>query len=218
MMVFGPPGSGKGTQIKLLAEKFGLLHIISSHLGKEYIKIHNDLETLRQKENYEKGFLFDSSWMFRIVKEKTEEIFKQSKGHCGIIYDGSPRTLYEAEKLYQFLSELIGKNNIRIIEISVSREELKKRIKNRLICSNSDEHVFIKSNKLQHSSRCPEGDGILHERDIDKEEIFKVRIEEYKNHTLPGLEFLRNRHDVIKINGDQSIEDVHKEIMSKMKL
>lgn len=186
-IVLGPPGSGKGTQIKLLAEKLGLLHFISSEVGREYIKTHNDPETLRQKERYDKGLLFEPEWMFKVVKEKTEEIFNDKDGCKGIIFDGSPRTLYEAEKLYKFLTERVNKENIKVIEIDASEEELRKRIKKR-------------------------------KRDIDKEEIFNVRIGVYKEETLPGLEFLKKEHEVITINGEQSVEKVHQDIMNALNL
>ncbi|MBU1159799.1 nucleoside monophosphate kinase [Patescibacteria group bacterium] len=184
-MVLGPPGSGKGTQIKLLADKLGFFHFISSKIGKEYIKTHNDSETLKQKERYDAGLLFDAKWMFKVIKEKTEEIFNDKDNCKGIIYDGSPRTLYEAENLYDFLVELIDKENIKIIEIDVKEEELRKRIKKR-------------------------------KRDLDKEEIFNVRIRVYKEETLPGLEFLKKKHKIIVINGNQSIEKVHEDIVEKL--
>ena len=217
IFVLGPPGSGKGTQIKLLAEKLGYYHFISSKIGKNYVNSHNDLETLRQMDRYKKGLLWDKEWMFKVVKEKTEEIISDKDECKGIIYDGSPRTLYEAEKLYEFLKDKIGKENIKIIEIDVDIEELLERIEKRLICSKSSEHVYIKSEKLLPGISCPEGDGILQERDLDKKEIFKVRIEEYKKETLPGLDYLKKQHDVIVINGDQTIEKVHKDIWLALK-
>ncbi len=184
-MVLGPPGCGKGTQVELLVKKFGLFHLISSEVGKEYIKTHHDSETLRQKERYDKGFLFEPEWMFKVVKEKTEEMLKDGDGCQGIIYDGSPRTLYEAENLYEFWAERTDKKNIKVIEIDVSERDLRKRIKKR-------------------------------KRDLDKEEIFNERIMVYQEETLPGLEFLKKNHGVIVIDGEQSIEDVHKEIMQKL--
>jgi adenylate kinase len=187
LMVLGPPGSGKGTQIELLSEKFGLFHFVSSDVGKEYIKTHNDLETLGQKERYDKGLLFEPEWMLRVVKEKTEEIMNGGDNCKGIIYDGSPRTLYEAKNLYKFLTERVDKKNIKVIEIDAGEEELRKRIKKR-------------------------------KRDIDKEEIFNVRIKVYKEETLPGLEFLKKNHGVIAVNGGQSIEKVHEDIMKALSL
>ncbi len=187
LMVLGPPGSGKGTQVELLSEKFGFFHLISSEVGKEYIKTHNDPETLRQKERYDKGLLFEPEWMFKVAKEKTEEIFNDKDGCRGIIFDGSPRALYEAEKLYKFLIERVGRENIKVIEIDASEKELRKRIKKR-------------------------------KRDIDKEEIFNVRIRVYKEETLPGLEFLKKNHGVIMVNGEQSVEKVHNDIMKALTL
>lgn len=222
LMVLGPPGSGKGTQIKMLAEKLNFYHSISSQLGKEYIKTHSDPETLEQKKNYEKGLLFDSEWMFKIIKEKTKEIFKprqrRGQGRGGIIYDGSPRTFYEAKELYNFLTELVGRENIKVIEIDVDEKELWERIKKRLICSESDSHVFIRSDKLQPGLPCPEGDGFLQERDLDKKEIFGVRMERYKKETMPALEFLKKNHKVITINGNQSLEAVHNDILRALDL
>ncbi|MEW5907823.1 MAG: nucleoside monophosphate kinase [Patescibacteria group bacterium] len=218
VIVIGPPGSGKGTQIKLLAEKFRFFHFISSRVGRDYIFSHNDPPAMRQKERYEKGLLFDKEWMFERVKEKTEEIFNHQNEFNGIIYDGSPRTLYEAEMLYDFLIDSLGKENLKIIEIDVRDEELKKRIEKRLICNQSGEHVFIESDELKPCVKCPECHGVLQERDIDKKEIFDVRMKEYKNQTVPALNFLATKQKIIKINGEQSIENVHGDILKLLNL
>ncbi|MFA4890619.1 MAG: nucleoside monophosphate kinase [Candidatus Paceibacterota bacterium] len=190
--VLGAPGSGKGTQIKLLAEKLGLFHFITSQAGKDYIKEHNDTETLKEKERQEKGLLWDSEWILKIIKEKTEEIIKGNKDkYKGLIYDGSPRTLFEAKEFLGFLAEKVGKENIKVMEIDVDENKLRDRIKKRLI---------------------------LEKRIDDKEKIFETRIKEYKKETMPALKFLEQNHGVIKINGDQSVEAVHKEIESKLGL
>ena len=209
IMVLGPPGSGKGTQAKLIAEKLGFFHFITSSIGKDYIASHDDPETKKQMENYKKGLLYDPSWLMRVLKEKTEEVLRNNKG---IVYDGSPRTLPEAKFLYKLLSNLIGKKNILIIEINVGDEELKKRLAKRLICSKNSSHVFIRSEKLKPGDPCPEGDGILSERDLDKPELFETRLAEYRNRTLPGLDFLKKMHPVITINGEQTIEEVQNDI------
>ncbi len=214
IMVLGPPGSGKGTQAKILAEKLGFFHFITSQVGKEYIASHSDPETQKQMELYKKGVLFDPLWLMKVVKEKTEEIFKN---HSGIIYDGSPRTLPEAEFLYKLLSEIIGTANISVVEIDINNEELKKRLAKRLICDKSSSHVFIRSEKLNPGDFCPEGDGVLSERDLDKPELFDTRIAEYKNRTLPGLEFLKRTHSVITVNGDQPIEEVQNDILEAVR-
>jgi adenylate kinase len=187
--VLGAPGSGKGTQIKMLAGKLGFFHFVSSQMGKEYIKNHADLETLKEKERYETGLLWNSNWILRIIKEKTEEIIKEKNKYNGIIYDGSPRMLFEAKELLVFLTEKVGRENIKVIEIDVNENELRNRIKNRLI---------------------------LEKRVDDKKEVFQIRMREYKKETLLALEFLKNSIGVIKINGNQSVNKVHEEIMQKL--
>ena len=218
LMVLGPPGSGKGTQIKLLSEKLGFLHLISSQLIKNSIKNNKDPETIRQKERQDKGLLCEPEWVFERVKEKTQEIYNDHDNCKGIIFDGSPRTLYEAEHLYNLLVNLIGKDNIKIMEINISEDELKKRISKRLVCSNSSQHVFIKSEDLKPEMPCPDCDGVLLLRVDDKSEALDIRMQEYINQTLPMLDYLKKNHEVIVINGEQSIDIVHQEIVQKLGL
>ena len=218
IMVLGPPGAGKGTQARMIAEKFGYYHFITSTVGKDYIKKHTDLQTLRQKDRYDKGLLFDPEWLFKVMKEKTKEIFSKTVSTGGIVYDGSPRTLYEAKHLYNFLSELVGIENIKVIDIDVSEEELMNRLRKRLICTKSGAHVFVKSEEIKAGVKCPEDDcdGYLAERDLDKEDLFKVRISEFKKETMPGLEFLREHHGVINVDGEQATDMVYRDIMKRL--
>ena len=215
VLMVGPPGSGKGTQAKLLAEKFGLYHFITSQILREYFESHNDPETRRQKKIFEEGKLVKPRWVLERVKEKTIGLM-EDPSIKGIVYDGSPRTLYEAENLVPFLAEMVGRDNIVVLEIDVSPQEIKKRLGKRLICSGSAEHIFIRSDELKPGSECPEGDGVLKERDLDRAEIIETRIEEYQRRTKPGLDYLKEKYRVVRINGEQSIEDVHKEITKKL--
>ncbi len=115
IFVLGPPNSGKGTQAELLAKKLGFYHFITSKEGLNYISAHrDDPETLKQEKNYRSGLLYDPEWLVkRVLKERTTEILKNNSG---IIYDGSPRTLFESQKLFIFLSEAIGKEKILVVE------------------------------------------------------------------------------------------------------
>lgn len=209
IIILGKPGSGKGTQARLLAEKLGYFHFLTSQIGKEYIVSHNDPETKKQEENYKAGILFEPAWLFRVVTEKTKEIFGR---YVGVVYDGSPRTLYEVERFLPFLEDSIGKENIFVFEINVSDAELKKRLAKRLICTTNAEHVFIRSENLTVGSQCPEGDGILETRDLDEKNLFDVRMSEYYNRTAPAIDYLRRNYRFFSINGEQPIEEVAKDI------
>lgn len=212
----GPGGSGKGTQAKLLAERFGLFCFMTSKMAREYIDAHQDEESLKQLELAKKGILFDPKWVIKIVKEKTKEILDDNN-YNGIVYDGSPRTLYEAKELTEFLSGLINKNNIKIIEIKISDGELKKHLEKRVVCNINQAHIFINSNKITSGSSCPQNDGgILVKREDDSPLVFNTRVEEYKNRTFPVLKCLKESYKIITINGEQSIEQVFSDILNKL--
>jgi adenylate kinase len=215
ILIFGPPNSGKGTQARLLADKLEFFQFTTSQLAKDYMKSNSDPETLKQFELYKQGLLFEPSWTLKVVQEKTREIFKKSKG---IVYDGSPRTLYEAEGLYPLLLELFGKENIFIFELKISKSELLARSAKRLVCNNNTGHSFIAdSQNMRLGQPCPEGDGILEKRDLDKRELFGIRMAEYNNRTVPGIKFLKSRHRFIEIEGGQLILKVHQDIFNALK-
>jgi len=216
IFVIGPPGAGKGTQARLLVEKTGFYHFITSREGKDYIALHlDDPETAKQKELYDKGILFDPAWLLGVQKSRVKEILKQ--GVTGIVFDGSPRTLYEAENLTEFLSGLVGRENITVVVIEASVDEMKKRAGERLVCSKNENHVV--STRLDPGikigDKCSKCDGVLQKRDLDKE--IEERVRQYQERTVPGIEFLRKNYKVFEINGEQSVEDVHKDIWSLLK-
>jgi len=215
IFVIGPPASGKGTQAKLIVEKTGYYHFITSKEGKAYIEAHRDDPwTAKQEELYKKGELFEPEWLVKKVQmERSREIF--DGGAKGVVYDGSPRTLYEAENFVSFLADLIGGENVLIINIEVSEEELAKRTGERLVCGKNENHVeSTRLSKFKVGDQCPKcGEGTLQKRDLDN--VLGVRVSEYKNRTAPGIEYLKNNHNVVSINGEQTVEDVFAEIVSK---
>lgn len=216
IFILGPGGSGKGTQAKLLAEKFGFFYFMTSKVAKEYIEEHQDKESLEQWEFYKKGILFNPEWIIKIVKEKTKDILN-SDDYGGIVYDGSPRTLYEAKELSKFLSKLVNKDSVKIIEIKISDNELKKRLSKRIVCSINRAHVFIESAEFVNGFPCPRNDGgILIKREDDSSFVFNTRMEEYNKRTLPALNFLKDNFKVISINGEQSIKQVFNDIINKL--
>lgn len=207
--VMGPPGSGKGTQAYLLAKKLGAFHFITSVEGKKYIAAHNDPETKRQVARYQEGLLFESPWTLRVVKDRTQSILESGQD---IVYDGSPRTLFEAEGLILFLFQLLGRECVMAIELNVGEEELKSRLLKRRVCDRNHSHVFIDSEHYKVGDPCPEGDGVLQKRDIDDPSVFKTRMEEFRNLTVPAIEFLRKEGVLTVINGEESIENVWRDI------
>ena len=215
IFVIGAPGAGKGTQAKFLVEKTGFYHFVTSKEGKDYIKAHrDDLETLKQEELYKKGILFEPKWLVRVQKERVGEILEG--GVKGIVFDGSPRTVYEAENLPAFLSGLVGKENISAIDIVISEEELKKRAEERLVCDKNESHMVSTrlDPNIKIGDKCLQCDGALKKRDLDL--VVGERIKEYNERTAPAIDCLKKNYKVFTINGEQPVEKVHEDIMKAL--
>lgn len=215
ILIIGIFASGKGTQAELLAKKYNLYHFVTSKEGKNYIDTHDDPETKKQLELYKKGILYEPEWLWRVQSERVREIFEEGKG---IIFDGSPRTLYEAERLPALLVDLYGKENVKAIELVVGVKESKARLEKRVVCSNNHSHAFIKREGRDVGDPCPKGDGVLEKRDLDRPEVVAERIKEFEERTRPAIDFLKKNYGLIEINGEQSVEDVHKDVVKALGL
>jgi adenylate kinase len=215
IFLIGPPGAGKGTQAKLLVEKTSFYHFITSKEGKDYIAAHrDDPETAEQEKLYKKGVLFDPRWLIKVQKERIKDILRT--GVKGIIFDGSPRTLFEAKNLSKFLSDLLGKENVIGVVVEVSVQEMQKRAGERLVCSKNESHVV--STRLNPDKKvgdkCLECGGVLRKRDLDAE--IEERVRQYRERTVPGIEYLKRNYKVFVINGEQSVEKVHEDILGAL--
>lgn len=220
IFLIGPPGSGKGTQGKLLFSKTGFYRFITSKEGKEYIAQYpDDEQNQRQMKLYNEGKLFDPEWLvYRVQKERTRNILKRSDVG-GIIYEGSPRTLYEAENFFKILSELVEKENIYVVVIEISDEEVKKRAGERFVCGKNEDHfITTRFSNLGDGDKCPKCDGVLTKRGLDKEAVDE-RINQYKIRTMPGIEFLKKHYDkVFTVDGSELPEDIHKNIIKVLRI
>jgi len=219
IFLVGPPGAGKDTQVNLLAKKTGFYKFVTGDEGLKYIEANKkDPFTAQQKVNYDNGILFDPEWLLnKVQKERAKKILKS--GSEGIVFSGSPRTLYEAKNLSKVLSEIVGPENIFTIVIEISENELKKRAKERLVCKSDENHTFSKRfSDLKEGDVCSKCGGILGKKGLDSEKEVEVRIQQYDNRTKPGIEYLKKDYKVFTIDGEQSIEKVHKDIIKNLGL
>ncbi|MFH0906732.1 MAG: nucleoside monophosphate kinase [bacterium] len=211
--VYGPPGSGKGTQAHKLADNFGFEHIDTGRVIEK--KVHNpdlydDPIIQREKKNFDDGILCTPEWVFEIVMNEIKEIHKLGKG---ILFSGSPRTLPEVEKMAPYLEDLYGKENIYILRLNINPETSIFRNSHRRICEKCGQSIFY-SPENEKLEQCPKCNGRLVIRTLDKPETIKVRLEEYEQRTKPVHEFLKKRGiKVIDIDGEPPIEQVYQNIL-----
>jgi adenylate kinase len=225
IIMYGPPGSGKGTQAKLLADKFGLIHFDTG----KYIEqvVHDpanrkDKIIQRERKLFDSGILCTPDWVLKIVGEKTEKL---AEAGFGVVFSGSPRTFYEAfgdkkqEGLIDVLEKHYGKKNIFIFNVDISAQNSIKRNGNRLLCSVCGTQLMATFKDVAKLKTCPFCGGKLYRRTLDKPETIKIRLKEYRERTLPIAAELKKRgYKIIRINGEPTPEKIHKKIVSLLKL
>ncbi len=218
IILIGPIGAGKDTQADVLADKLHLFRLRTSQLLEDKfdnVKPDNpDYEKLqKEKALWAGGILNTPEWVLSVVQEKVKEIASEGQG---IIFSGSPRTLFEAEGLMPFLEKLYGREAIRIFSISLNEDESIKRNSKRLICK-QNLHPIDPELVKKRIIKCPIDGSELMTRELDKPETIKIRYQEYLNRTAPIIDYFKDRGlKIADVNGEQSIEKVFQDILEKL--
>ncbi len=214
LILLGPPGAGKGTQAKMISEKYGIPQIATGDILREAVAKGTELGK-KAKEYMDRGELVPDEIVIGIVKER----LKQPDCEKGFILDGFPRTLAQAEALDKMLEEL-GKKLDAVINIDVSEEEIVKRIVNRRTCRNCGAVYHLIFNPPKVEGKCDKCGGELYQRDDDKEETVRERLRVYRERTEPLIEYYKKKGLLYDVDGTKDIEGVFKqidEILSKIK-
>lgn len=227
IIIFGPPGSGKGTQAKLLSEKLNLIHFDSGSYLRQILynpKYKKNKIVQAEKKLNEAGKINTPLWVLKIISDKIKKIEKINES---VVFSGSPRSILEAfgdtEKipsqsygtgkkhkgLMKILEEFYGKKNIRIFILNISEKESIKRNSKRIICSICRTPLLNQTLKT-----CPFCAGALKKRFDDKKEIIIKRLEEYQQKTLPIIKKLKKeKYKIINIDGHQLPYKIHKKLI-----
>ena len=206
VIVMGPPGSGKGTQANLIADKLSLYHLDTGKFLEELVhdpEHADDAEVQVEKEHFDSGILVSPLFFLKWVTQKINDLFKNG---MGIIFSGSPRTMLEGfgdgenKGLMDVLVDTYGKEHILIFLLEVPQEESIRRNSTRQICSVCG-NAMISALNL-NLPQCPVCGGAFRVRTLDKTDVIKVRLEEYRNRAYPVVAELEKRgFKVNKIDG-----------------
>ncbi|MEK7670804.1 MAG: adenylate kinase [Bacteroidota bacterium] len=206
LIMFGPPGVGKGTQAKLLCEAFGVPHISTGDMLRVAVTEGTELGK-KAKTIMDAGHLVPDDIMIGIVRE----VLSSSKVKNGFILDGFPRTVEQANALATLFEELNIKN-YNVINFSVNEAEIIRRLGSRLMCVN-DGKIFNKlTDGVTTETPCPACGGKLIYRNDDTEETVRKRLNIYHSTTAPVIDFYKKRGVIVQVDGMSSIELVHEEI------
>lgn len=212
LIFIGPPGSGKGTQAKLLAQKYGFKHISTGDLLR--VLSVNENATAEQKKALEemKAGKLVPDWLIY------ELAFAALKANLdvgtGVVLDGAIRNLEQAQKYQEFFEQNDWSDEVLAVEVALSDEEAFNRLTKRRICKNCGEIIpYLPTTKDLES--CPKCNGELIYRQDDKVEIIEARIREQGNEALkPIANFYENLGILKVIEGNQSIEKVSEDIVA----
>ena len=211
IVLLGPPGVGKGTQAEILSNKTGLAHISSGDLFRENLKNQTELGKLAQTY-MTMGELVPDDVTIAMIRDR----LRRPDCEAGAILDGFPRTPTQADALESMLEEFNGRVDT-VPVIIVANNELVERLSNRWTCRASG-HIFNgKSNPPKKPGKCDFDGSELYQRDDDKAETVKHRIQVYMDQTLPLISYYRDRGKLVEINGMQSIDEVTQDLLEVLK-
>jgi adenylate kinase len=207
IVLLGPPGVGKGTQAKIIAETTGLPHISSGDLFRENIKNATELGKLAQSF-MNKGELVPDNVTIGMIRDRLV------RPDCkdGALLDGFPRTTVQAEALGNLLAEFGGKVN-KVPYIAASAATLVERLSGRWTCK-AQGHIFHeKYNPPKEPGVCDLDGSELYQRDDDKAETVTRRIQVYFAQTAPLISYYRERALLSEVDGAQPIEKVTADLL-----
>ncbi len=210
LVLFGPPGAGKGTQAQLLQEHFDLTHISSGDLFRRHVGKRTPLG-LRANEYMNKGELVPDEVTIDIVLDKIMSIPDDD----GFILDGFPRNPNQAQELETKLAAE-SRNLDKVVHIDVSEPELLRRLGGRYICRDCQSPHTIGAGEDASARTCDRCGGELYQRDDDAPEAVKKRIQVYNDETMPVLGFYRERGVLVEISGDNTVDEVNKRVMAAL--
>ncbi|MDD1746684.1 MAG: adenylate kinase [Methanomassiliicoccales archaeon] len=204
IVLLGPPGSGKGTQTERLCSELKLTKISTGDLLREAVR--NDTPLGAKAKGYmDAGRLVPNDLVVDLVREKLKAV----KG--GVILDGFPRSLEQAQLLDKF-----AKIDL-VIDINVNEEALVKRLTMRRTCKDCAGVYHLEYNPPREEDKCDRCHGPLYQRTDDTEKTVRERLRVYKESTLPLTKFYHEKGILRKVDGEGDISTVYQRILKAIK-
>lgn len=201
IILLGPPGSGKGTQAKMIADKYHVKHVSTGDILRENVRNNTPLG-VEAKKYMDAGKLVPDSLLISIIKDRLAKPDVKN----GWMLDGYPRTIPQAEALDAILPSLGQKIDV-VLNIDVPDAELIKRVTGRRMCKcGTTYHVQFNPPKV--AGKCDACGADLYQRQDDTEATVKQRLQAYHTQTQPLIDFYAKRGIVANINGAGDIKEI----------
>ncbi|MBN1856707.1 MAG: adenylate kinase [Dehalococcoidia bacterium] len=206
VVLLGAPGAGKGTQAALITGALGVVHVASGDLFRSALKGKTELGLLA-KTYMDKGELVPDEVTINMVVERI------TRDDCanGVLFDGFPRTLSQAQALDEKMAGL-DRAIDKTVYIEVPEEELVKRLSGRWICRECQVPYHEISSPPKVAGKCDACGGELYQRADDKEETVRERLKVFLSETMPIVEYYERQGKLIRVDGNRQIDVVSAEI------
>jgi adenylate kinase len=206
LILFGAPGVGKGTQAKLISTNMDIAHLSTGEMLRDAVKKQTELGK-RAANLIAYGQLVADDIMLGLIGERISEPDCKK----GFILDGFPRTIIQAQGLEKLLNDMDLPQPV-CIDIVVPNDAIITRLVNRRLCSKCGTDYNLKTNPPGEDMICSKCGGQIIQRDDDKEDTIRERLNVYQKQTAPLREFYKEKGNYHKIDGSKSIDEVQAEV------
>ncbi|MBI2328593.1 MAG: adenylate kinase [Chloroflexi bacterium] len=211
IILLGAPGAGKGTQAARVVQELKLVHIASGDLFRQALEQGTEL-AVQARSYMEKGMLLPDEITIRMVLERISAPDCRS----GVVFDGFPRNLAQAEALDKALTEQ-GKALDKVVYIKVSEKELLRRLSGRWICRQCQAPYHSVNSPPRVWGKCDRCGGDLYQRPDDTVETVKKRLGVYFTETAPLIDYYTRAGKLLEIDGEGSVDEVGRRMLKSLR-
>ena len=206
LILFGPPGAGKGTQAERLRSDFQLPYIATGDMLRANVKEGTDLGQ-KAKEYMDRGDLVPDELILAMADERLQ----QEDAQDGFILDGFPRTVPQAEALSKHLSQ-VGRRITAVLLIDVPDDDVVRRLSGRRVCVKAGHNYHVDFDPPKHDDVCDQDGSRLVQRDDDKPEVVQKRLAVYHEQTEPVIDYYDEKGILRRVDGTRGPAEVHDHI------
>jgi adenylate kinase len=210
LVLLGPPGAGKGTQAERLVTDFDLPYYATGDILREAVKDGTELGK-EAKDYMERGELVPDELICKVIMERID----QPEAEDGFLLDGFPRNKQQADILENALEQR-GRTLTAVLLIDADDDEVIKRISGRRVCVKNQHVYHVDFDPPKHDDVCDQDGSRLIQRDDDKPETIKKRLEVYHAQTKPLIDYYESRGNLRRFDGSRTPSEVHDHIRATL--